>query len=88
MMSITELTPIETDTAQAPPAEQAVRLRDLTATQWKSGVAAWLGQQPGYGAVRPAFATTHPRQLFQGDSLATSLKQAGLVPRGVLVLEK
>ncbi len=51
-------------------------------------VAAWLGQQPGYGAVRAAFATTHPRQLFQGDSLGTSLKQAGLVPRGVLVLEK
>jgi hypothetical protein len=51
-------------------------------------VASWLSQQPGYGAVRVAFATTHPRQLFQGDSLATSLKQAGLVPRGVLVLEK
>ncbi|MGE0538008.1 MAG: MFS transporter [Pirellulales bacterium] len=42
-MSITELPPGEPKFAAAPAADPVVRLRDLTATQWKSGAAAWLG---------------------------------------------
>jgi MFS family permease len=46
-MSVSELPPAEsaasTSGAATPAPEQAVRLRDLTATQWKSGAAAWLG---------------------------------------------
>ena len=42
-MSVSELPPAELGIAAPPSPEQAVRLRDLTHTQWKSGAAAWLG---------------------------------------------
>ena len=46
-MSVTESPPAEaltpTSSTATPSPEQAVRLRDLTHTQWKSGAAAWLG---------------------------------------------
>jgi len=42
-MSVTELPPAESGVAATPSPEQAVRLRDLTHTQWKTGAAAWLG---------------------------------------------
>ncbi|MBX9788220.1 MAG: MFS transporter [Pirellulales bacterium] len=42
-MSVSELPPAEPNITAPPRVDQSARLRDLTATQWKSGAAAWLG---------------------------------------------
>ena len=54
-----------------------------------SEVARFVAEQKGMAAGKVAFSTPHPRQVYAGEQLdTTSLRGAGMVPRGVLVLEK